>query len=107
MQEGYKKGSLHPLTLIMNKAVTIFKEMGFAVEQGPELEDEWHNFDALNVQFAGEGVQQHPRLHRRKRIDILQVFQIAPQLPHSLLSPHPILPNKYNLVIFQNCYIAI
>lgn len=49
MQEGYKKGSLHPLTLIMNKAVTIFKEMGFAVEQGPELEDEWHNFDALNV----------------------------------------------------------
>jgi phenylalanyl-tRNA synthetase alpha chain len=48
MQEGYKKGSLHPLTLIMNEAVTIFKEMGFVVEQGPELEDEWHNFDALN-----------------------------------------------------------
>lgn len=49
MQEGYKKGSLHPLTLIMNEAVSIFKEMGFSVEQGPELEDEWHNFDALNV----------------------------------------------------------
>ncbi len=45
----YKKGSLHPITLILNEAVSIFKEMGFVVEQGPELEDEWHNFDALNV----------------------------------------------------------
>ncbi|NCU28424.1 MAG: phenylalanine--tRNA ligase subunit alpha [Candidatus Moranbacteria bacterium] len=48
MKEEYKKGSLHPLTLIMNEAVSIFKDMGFTVEQGPELEDEWHNFDALN-----------------------------------------------------------
>jgi phenylalanyl-tRNA synthetase alpha chain len=47
--EEYKKGSLHPLTLIMNEAVSIFKDLGFVVEAGPELEDEWHNFDALNV----------------------------------------------------------
>lgn len=45
----YKKGSLHPLTLIMNEAVSVFKDLGFVVEAGPELEDEWHNFDALNV----------------------------------------------------------
>ena len=45
----YQKGSLHPLTLIMNEAVSIFKDLGFSVEVGPELEDEWHNFDALNV----------------------------------------------------------
>lgn len=45
----YQKGSLHPLTLIMNEAVSIFKDLGFSVEIGPELEDEWHNFDALNV----------------------------------------------------------
>ncbi|HLP86922.1 MAG TPA: phenylalanine--tRNA ligase subunit alpha [Candidatus Paceibacterota bacterium] len=47
--EEYKKGSLHPLTLIMNEAVAIFKDLGFVVEVGPELEDEWYNFDALNV----------------------------------------------------------
>lgn len=47
--EEYKKGSLHPITLIMNEAVSIFKNLGFTVEVGPELEDEWHNFDALNV----------------------------------------------------------
>ncbi|MFA6515202.1 MAG: phenylalanine--tRNA ligase subunit alpha [Candidatus Paceibacterota bacterium] len=49
MEEEYQKGSLHPLTLIMNEAVSIFKDLGFSVELGPELEDEWHNFDALNV----------------------------------------------------------
>ena len=49
MEEEYQKGSLHPLTLIMNEAVSIFKDLGFVVEIGPELEDEWHNFDALNV----------------------------------------------------------
>lgn len=49
MEEENQKGSLHPLTLIMNEAVSIFKDLGFVVEVGPELEDEWHNFDALNV----------------------------------------------------------
>jgi phenylalanyl-tRNA synthetase alpha chain len=53
MQE-YQKGSLHPLTLITNEAISIFKDMGFIVALGPEMEDEWHNFDALNVP------QDHP-----------------------------------------------
>lgn len=47
--QDYKKGSLHPLTLIMNEAVSILKDLGFTVEAGPELENEWYNFDALNV----------------------------------------------------------
>jgi len=45
----YQKGNLHPLTLIMNEAVLILKDLGFSVEVGPELENEWYNFDALNV----------------------------------------------------------
>lgn len=45
----YQKGSLHPLTLIMNEAVSIFTDLGFSIVLGPEMEDEWHNFDALNV----------------------------------------------------------
>ena len=43
------KGALHPLTLITEEAVTILAKQGFSVALGPELEDEWHNFDALNV----------------------------------------------------------
>jgi phenylalanyl-tRNA synthetase alpha chain len=44
-----KEGKLHPLTLITNDVVRIFDSLGFEVATGPELEDEWHNFDALNV----------------------------------------------------------
>jgi phenylalanyl-tRNA synthetase alpha chain len=42
-------GHLHPVSLIINKAVKIFQDMGFRVVDGPELETEWYNFDALNV----------------------------------------------------------
>jgi len=47
--EQNRMGSLHPLTLTINESVSIFKDLGFSVEVGPELEDQWHNFDALNV----------------------------------------------------------
>lgn len=42
------KGTEHPLSIVINQAVQIFTELGFEVSTGPELEDEWHNFDALN-----------------------------------------------------------
>jgi len=43
------KGVLHPLTIIINEAVDILTDLGFEVATGPELEDVWHNFDALNI----------------------------------------------------------
>ncbi|MCD6528656.1 phenylalanine--tRNA ligase subunit alpha [bacterium] len=42
-------GHLHPLTIIRRKIEEIFQSMGFSVVEGPEIEDEWHNFDALNI----------------------------------------------------------
>ena len=42
-------GHQHPLTQIFERTVEIFRRMGFAVEDGPEVEDEWHCFDALNT----------------------------------------------------------
>ena len=42
-------GHQHPLTQIFERTVSIFRRMGFAVEDGPEIEDEWHCFDALNT----------------------------------------------------------
>ena len=44
-----KVGHLHPLTQIKRKVEEIFQSMGFSIAQGPEIEDEWHNFDALNI----------------------------------------------------------
>jgi len=41
-------GAHHPISLVRNEIVSIFERMGFAVAQGPEMEDDWHNFSALN-----------------------------------------------------------
>lgn len=41
-------GSRHPLSLVQNKMIKIFEEMGFSISEGPEIEDDWHNFSALN-----------------------------------------------------------
>lgn len=43
-----KIGTLHPLTLTKNRIVEIFERLGFNVADGPEIEDDWHNFSALN-----------------------------------------------------------
>lgn len=42
-------GHLHPLTQVIREITTIFNELGFSIAQGPELETEFYNFDALNV----------------------------------------------------------
>jgi phenylalanyl-tRNA synthetase alpha chain len=41
-------GSRHPVNLVKNEIVSIFKRIGFSVSSGPEVEDDWHNFTALN-----------------------------------------------------------
>ena len=41
-------GSLHPITLVMNDMIEIFSNLGFGISYGPEVEDDWHNFSALN-----------------------------------------------------------
>jgi phenylalanyl-tRNA synthetase alpha chain len=42
-------GSLHPLTQILERSIEIFRRMGFALADGPDIEDDWHCFDALNT----------------------------------------------------------
>ena len=42
-------GTLHPLTQLMDRAVRCFRRMGFAIADGPDIETEWHCFDALNT----------------------------------------------------------
>lgn len=42
-------GSRHPITLVRNRIVSIFQRLGFSVAEGPEIEDDWHNFSALNL----------------------------------------------------------
>tara|TARA_B110000037_G_scaffold180026_1_gene206486 strand:- start:275 stop:1291 length:1017 start_codon:yes stop_codon:yes gene_type:complete len=42
-------GSLHPITKLLAEVIDHFHGLGFEVASGPEIEDEWHNFDALNI----------------------------------------------------------
>jgi phenylalanyl-tRNA synthetase alpha chain len=42
-------GSRHPISIVRNQIVSIFQRLGFAVAEGPEIEDDWHNFTALNL----------------------------------------------------------
>ncbi len=42
-------GSLHPVTRTLNRIETLFSKAGFDIETGPEIEDDWHNFEALNI----------------------------------------------------------
>ena len=47
-------GSRHPLSIVRQEMIEIFEQMGFALADGPEIEDDWHNFSALNFP------QNHP-----------------------------------------------
>ena len=42
-------GARHPISIVKNKIVEIFSRIGFTVSEGPEIEDDWHNFTALNL----------------------------------------------------------
>ncbi len=43
------RGTVHPVSQVMDELAEIFADMGFAVAEGPEIEDDWHNFTALNI----------------------------------------------------------
>src|SRR5690606_14404666 len=42
-------GTRHPINLVRKRIIDIFHRLGFAVADGPEIEDDWHNFTALNL----------------------------------------------------------
>jgi phenylalanyl-tRNA synthetase alpha chain len=44
-----RSGSLHPLSIVQDRMVEVFTRMGYRVAEGPEIEDDWHNFEALNI----------------------------------------------------------
>lgn len=69
------QGTRHPISLVRNRIVSIFQRLGFAVAEGPEIEDDWHNFTALNLP------ENHPAR------DMQDTFYIS-QNPDWLLRTH-------------------
>ena len=53
------RGSIHPVSQVMDELTEIFADLGFAVAEGPEIEDDWHNFTALNIPEAHPARAMH------------------------------------------------
>jgi phenylalanyl-tRNA synthetase alpha chain len=77
MQENIAKlGHIHPLSHVILKTAAIFRDMGFAVADGPEVETEHYNFDALNI----------PAHHPAR--DMWDTFWLKPENSRKLLRTH-------------------
>ena len=47
--EPLRLGARHPLSIVKNDIIEVFSRLGFTISEGPEIEDDWHNFSALNL----------------------------------------------------------
>ncbi len=52
-------GTIHPVSQVMDEVTAIFADMGFAVAEGPQVESDWYNFDALNIAPEHPARQEH------------------------------------------------
>ena len=84
-------GSLHPLTLVEDEIVGLFLRLGYRVAEGPEIEDDWHNFQALNIPLDHPArtmrdtlyvdVPGHPELLLRTETSAVQIRTMQSQPP--------------------------
>ena len=96
-------GSRHPLSLVRNEIVDIFKRIGFTLSEGPEIEDDWHNFTALNLPDEHPArdmqdtffIQQNPDILLRTHSSSVQVrFMENNKPPIRTLSPGRVYRNE-------------
>ncbi len=60
-------GSVHPVAQVMDELAEIFADLGFAVATGPEIEDDWHNFTALNIPETHPARAMHDTFYVERR----------------------------------------
>jgi phenylalanyl-tRNA synthetase alpha chain len=96
-------GSRHPVTLMRNRIVSIFQRLGFAVADGREIEDDWHNFGALNLPEHHPArdmqdtfyVQQNPDWVLRTHTSNVQIREMEKgKLPIRMLMPGRVYRNE-------------
>ncbi|HWC57494.1 MAG TPA: phenylalanine--tRNA ligase subunit alpha, partial [Candidatus Paceibacterota bacterium] len=97
------KGALHPLTLVTQQAIAILAGQGFSVALGPELEDEWHNFDALNVPESHPArdmqdtfwIKEKPGYVLRTHTSPVQIrYMESHQPPFAIIAPGKVFRNE-------------
>lgn len=96
-------GSRHPVTRMKNEIVSIFQKLGFAIAEGPEIEDDWHNFGALNLPAHHPArdmqdtfyVQQNPDWVLRTHTSSVQIREMEKgKLPIRMLMPGRVFRNE-------------
>mgnify|MGYP001218410259 CR=1 FL=1 len=96
-------GSRHPVVLMRNRIVSIFRRLGFAVAEGPEIEDDWHNFGALNLPEHHPArdmqdtfyIQQNPDWVLRTHTSSVQIREMEKGiLPIRMLMPGRVFRNE-------------
>jgi phenylalanyl-tRNA synthetase alpha chain len=96
-------GSRHPISIVKNKIVSIFQRLGFAVAEGPEIEDDWHNFTALNLPENHPArdmqdtfyVSQNPAWMLRTHTSSVQVREMEKgKLPIRIICPGRVYRNE-------------
>ncbi|HEV2832444.1 MAG TPA: phenylalanine--tRNA ligase subunit alpha [Hanamia sp.] len=96
-------GSRHPISIVRNKIVSIFHRLGFAVAEGPEIEDDWHNFTALNLPENHPArdmqdtfyVSQNPAWMLRTHTSSVQVREMEKgNLPIRIICPGRVFRNE-------------
>jgi phenylalanyl-tRNA synthetase alpha chain len=101
--ESLPLGSRHPISIVRNKIVSIFQRLGFAVAEGPEIEDDWHNFTALNLPENHPArdmqdtfyVSQNPDWMLRTHTSSVQVREMEKgKLPIRIICPGRVYRNE-------------
>ena len=101
--DAFPVGSRHPVTLMRNQIVSIFQRLGFAVAEGPEIEDDWHNFGALNLPAHHPArdmqdtfyIQQNPDWVLRTHTSSVQIREMEKgKLPIRMLMPGRVFRNE-------------
>ena len=96
-------GSLHPITVIKNRIIDIFSKVGFELSEGPEIEDDWHNFTALNLPKHHPArdmqdtffIQQDPDILLRTHTSSVQVRYLEDNPPPlKIISPGRVYRNE-------------
>ena len=87
--ESMKLGTRHPISIIKNEILDIFKKLGFVVSEGPEIEDDWHVFSALNFPVEHPArdmqdtffIQRNPDILLRTHTSSVQVHDMETMKP--------------------------
>ncbi|MBS1535436.1 MAG: phenylalanine--tRNA ligase subunit alpha [Bacteroidetes bacterium] len=101
--EPFSIGSRHPISLVKNQIIDIFSNIGFNVSEGPEIEDDWHNFTALNLPEYHPArdmqdtffIQTNPDILLRTHTSSVQVrYMEANKPPIRTISPGRVFRNE-------------